>query len=170
MIELIGAHLPSHVDFHLISTFTGIPGTRMQLARNEAADLSRQFVFFLAFSPGVDTCPRTPNRVSCSFCWRGKLAAKGNNLHDASFPPMPVRSTFSCSRHKPISPWLPQLCRRMLLWGISGAGRVIVLTHFWHDYYSSLLDLTSEPHATASQPSRLAEICSGSFRREKGYG
>ena len=38
--------------------------------------------------------------------------------------------------------WLPQRIRRTLLWGIGGAERVIVLTQFWYDHYSTNLDLS----------------------------
>jgi glycosyltransferase involved in cell wall biosynthesis len=54
----------------------------------------------------------------------------------------------------------------MLLWGIGGAGRVIVLTQFWHDYYSSLLALPASRLLLLPNPADLPHSVPDRSRRE----
>ena len=65
----------------------------------------------------------------------------------------------------PFFPWLPMLCRRLILWGICGADRVIVLTRFWHDYYCSILNLPPERVLLLPNPADLPKSIPDRSRR-----
>jgi glycosyltransferase involved in cell wall biosynthesis len=65
------------------------------------------------------------------------------------------------------SDWVPRPGRQLLLWGISGAGRVIVLTQFWHDYYSSLLHLPPNRLLLLPNPADLPKSIPDRSRRKQ---
>jgi glycosyltransferase involved in cell wall biosynthesis len=65
------------------------------------------------------------------------------------------------------SPWLPRPGRQLLLWGLSGAGRVIVLTQFWHDYYSSLLHLPPDRLLLLPNPADLPKTIPDRSKRNQ---
>jgi glycosyltransferase involved in cell wall biosynthesis len=54
----------------------------------------------------------------------------------------------------------------MILWGLSGAQRVIVLTRFWQDYYSSLLGLPANRVVLLSNPADLPQSIPDRSRRQ----
>jgi len=57
-------------------------------------------------------------------------------------------------------------CRRLILWGICGADRVIVLTRFWHGYYSSILNLPPERVLLLPNPADLPKSIPDRSRRQ----
>jgi glycosyltransferase involved in cell wall biosynthesis len=63
--------------------------------------------------------------------------------------------------------WLPQSCRQLLLWGLEGAGRVIVLTQFWHDYYSSILHLPAGRLLLLPNPADLPKSIPDRSKRKR---
>jgi glycosyltransferase involved in cell wall biosynthesis len=65
------------------------------------------------------------------------------------------------------SDWVPRPGRQLLLWGIGGAGRVIVLTQFWHDYYSSLLHLPPNRLLLLPNPADLPKSIPNRSRRKQ---
>ena len=65
----------------------------------------------------------------------------------------------------PFFPWLPMVGRRLILWGICGADRVIVLTRFWHDYYCSILNLPPERVLLLPNPADLPKSIPDRSRR-----
>jgi glycosyltransferase involved in cell wall biosynthesis len=139
VIALISAHLPSHIGFRLISTFTRFTGDKGATPSERGSRLGQGCVFLLAFTQVLILALGRRTVFHVHFAGRGSLLRKGI----ICILLRSLRCQYAVHSHAAdinlFQPWLPQSCRRMILWGISGAGRVIVLTQFWHDYYSSLL-------------------------------
>jgi glycosyltransferase involved in cell wall biosynthesis len=141
VIELISTHLPSHVGFHQISTFTRYTGDKDAARSERGSRLVQAFVYLWAF---LQVCFLALGRRTVfhvHFSGGGSLVRKGL----ICVMLRSLRCQYAVHSHAAdpnLFPfWMPLWCRRLLLWGISGAGRAIVLTSFWRDYYSSVLDL-----------------------------
>jgi glycosyltransferase involved in cell wall biosynthesis len=141
VIGLISAHLPSYIGFRLIATFTRFTGDKGATRSERGSRFVQAFVYLLAFVQVLILALGRRTVFHVHFAGRGSLLRKGI----ICVLLRSLRCQYAVHSHAAdtnlFQQWLPLLCRRMLLWGISGAGRVIVLTHFWHNYYSSLLDL-----------------------------
>jgi glycosyltransferase involved in cell wall biosynthesis len=166
VIALIGAHLPSHIGFRLISTFTRFTGDKEATPSERGSRLGQTCVFLLAFTQVLilALCRRTVFHVH--FAGRGSLLRKGI----ICILLRSLRCQYAVHSHAAdidlFQPWLPQSCRRMILWGLSGAGRVIVLTQFWLDYYSSLLALPANRLLLLPNPADLPQAIPDRSRRE----
>jgi glycosyltransferase involved in cell wall biosynthesis len=157
LIALIGAHLPSHIGFRLISTFTKFTGDKGATPSERGSRLGQAYVFSLAFVQVLVLALRRRTVFHVHFAGRGSLLRKGiicTLLRS-------LRCQYVVHSHAAdtdlFKPWLPPWCRRTILWGISGAGRVIVLTQFWHDYYSSLLSLPASRVLLLPNPADLPQ-------------
>ena len=141
VIELIGAHVPDHICVRFIATFNRYTGDKGATRAERGSRFGQAFVFLLAF---VQTLIRALGRGTIfhvHFSGRGSLLRKGI----ICVMLRSLRCRYLVHSHAAdtnlFSQWLPMGCRRLILWGICGAGRVIVLTRFWHDYYSSILNV-----------------------------
>jgi glycosyltransferase involved in cell wall biosynthesis len=164
VIALISAHLPSHIGFRLISTFTRFTGDKE--ATERGSRFGQGCVFLLAFTQVLVLALGRRTVFHVHFAGRGSLLRKGV----ICILLRSLRCQYVVHSHAAdtnlFQPWLPQSCRRMILWGISGAGRVIVLTQFWHDYYSSVLGLPASRLLLLPNPADLPRVVPDRSRRE----
>ncbi len=163
VIALISAHLPSHIGFRLISTFTRFTGDKGATPSERGSRLGQACVFLLAFTQVLILALGRRTVFHVHFAGRGSLLRKGI----ICILLRSLRCQYAVHSHAAdinlFQPWLPQSCRRMILWGIGGAGRVIVLTQFWHDYYSSLLAFPASRLLLLPNPADLPQVYPGSF-------
>jgi glycosyltransferase involved in cell wall biosynthesis len=166
VIALISAHLPSHIDFRLISTFTRFTGDKGATPSERGSRLGQGCVFLLAFTQVLILALGRRTMFHVHFAGRGSLLRKGI----ICVVLRSLRCQYAVHSHAAdtdlFEPWLPPPCRRLILWGIGGAGRVIVLTQFWHDYYSSLLGLPAGRLLLLPNPADLPRIVPDRSRRE----
>ena len=166
VIGLIGTHLPSRIDLRLISTFTRFTGDKGAAPSERGNKVVQAFIFLLAFAQVLILALGRRTVFHVHFAGRGSLLRKGiicTLLRS-------LRCQYAVHSHAAdtdlFQPWLPPPCRRMLLWGIGGAGRVIVLTQFWHDYFSSLLALPASRLLLLPNPADLPQSVPDRSRRE----
>jgi glycosyltransferase involved in cell wall biosynthesis len=166
VIALIIPHLPDHIGFRLISTFTRFTGDKEATRSERGSRLGQACVFLLAFTQVLIVALGRRTVFHVHFAGRGSLLRKGI----LCVLLRSLRCQYAVHSHAAdinlFQPWLPQPCRRMILWGLSGAGRVIVLTQFWHDYYSSLLDLPASRLLLLPNPADLPKSIPDRSRRE----
>jgi glycosyltransferase involved in cell wall biosynthesis len=155
VIELIGAHLPGHICVRFIATFDRYTGDTEATRAERGRWFGQALVFLLAFVQTLVHALARRTIFHVHFSGRGSLLRKGV----ICVMLRSLRCRYLVHSHAAgtnlFSPWLPMACRRLILWGISGAGRVIVLTQFWHDYYSSLLNLPAERVLLLPNPADL---------------
>jgi glycosyltransferase involved in cell wall biosynthesis len=158
VIELIAVHLPSHFCLHFIATFNRYTGDKGATRDERGSRLAQALVFLLAF---VETLIRALARGTIfhvHFSGRGSLLRKGV----ICVMLRSLRCRYLVHAHTAdtnlFPPWLPAACRRLIFWGIGGAGRVIVLTQFWHDYYSSILNLPAKRFVLLPNPADLPKF------------
>jgi glycosyltransferase involved in cell wall biosynthesis len=155
VMELINAHLPSHICFHCIATFTRYTGDKGANRSDRGSPLLQGLVYLLAVFQTLARALARRTVFHVHFSGRGSLLRKGL----ICVMLRSLRSQYVVHSHAAdtnlFSQWLPQPCRRLLLWGLKGAGRVIVLTKFWHDYYSSILHLPAERLLLLPNPADL---------------
>ena len=166
VIGLIGAHLPRRIDLRLISTFTRFTGDKGATPSERGSKVVQAFIFLFAFAQVLILALGRRTVFHVHFAGRGSLLRKGI----ICILLRSLRCEYAVHSHAAdtnlFQPWLPSLCRRMLLWGIGGAGRVIVLTQFWHDYYSSLLALPASRLLLLPNPADLPHSVPDRSRRE----
>jgi glycosyltransferase involved in cell wall biosynthesis len=166
VIELIAAHLPGHISVRFIATFNRYTGDAGATRVERGSRLAQALVFLLAI---VQTLTRAFARGTIfhvHFSDRGSLLRKGV----ICVMLRSLRCQYLVHSHaaetNPFPPWLPMACRRLILWGICGAGRVIVLTQFWRDYYSSILNMPAERVLLLPNPADLPRSIPDRSRRK----
>jgi glycosyltransferase involved in cell wall biosynthesis len=167
VIELISAHLPAHICLRLIATFNRYTGDKGASRSERGSRIAQGMIYLLAVVQTLNLALGRRTVFHVHFAGQGSLLRKGMicvmlrllrcqyavHSHAADTNLFPAR--------------LPRPGRRLLLWGISGAGRVIVLTQFWHDYYSSLLHLPPDRLLLLPNPADLPKTIPDRSRRRQ---
>jgi glycosyltransferase involved in cell wall biosynthesis len=157
VIELISSRIPAHVRFRHVPTFTSYTGADGLDAAQRGSRLRQGLVFARAFARVLKAAVRRQTIFHVHFAVRGSLIRKG--LLCAGL--RTLRCTYVVHSHvgetNMFYPWVPQLCRRLILWGIGGADRFIVLTQFWRDYFASLLRLPPNRLLLLPNPANIPE-------------
>ena len=155
VIELISAHLPSHICFHCIATFTRYTGDKGATRSERGSRFLQGMVYLLAVFQTLIRALGRRTVFHIHFSGRGSLLRKGL----ICVMLRSLRCQYVVHSHAAdtnlFPQWLPQPCRQPLLWGLNGAGRVIVLTQFWRDYYSSILHLPADRLLLLPNPADL---------------
>ena len=166
VIELIAAHVPGHICVRIIATFNRYTGDKEAMPAERGSRLGQALVFLLAFVQTLIHALARGTIFHVHFSGRGSLLRKGV----LCVMLCSLRCRYLMHSHAAdtnlFSPWLPMACRRLILWGIGGAGRVIVLTQFWHDYYSSLLNFPAERVLLLPNPADLPKSIPDRSRRK----
>jgi glycosyltransferase involved in cell wall biosynthesis len=166
VIELIGAHLPEHICVRFIATFNRYTGYEGATRSDRGSRLAQACVFFLAFVQTLFRALARGTIFHVHFSGRGSLLRKGV----ICVMLRSLRCRYLVHSHtadiNPFLPWLPMACRRLILWGICGAARVIVLTRFWHDYYCSILNLPPDRVLLLPNPADLPKSIPDRSRRQ----
>ena len=155
VIGLIDAHLPPHIGFAKSSPTASSLATPVSIPRIGVADSVRDSSSLRAFSQLLILALGRRTVFHVHFAGRGSLLREGSLCVLLRL----LRCQYAVHSHAAevdlFHRWLPPICRRMLLWGLGGAGRVIVLTQFWHDYYASLLHLAPDRLLLLPNPANL---------------
>ena len=166
VIELISSHLPSRIAFHQVATFTRYTGYKGTAPHERGSRIAQAFVFVLAFLRVLILAAGRRTVFHVHFADRGSILRKGI----ICVVLRSLRCQYTVHSHVAdttlFHEWLPLKCQRTLLWGISGAGKVIVLTQFWHDYYSSLLNLKPSQLLLLPNPANLPKSIPDRSTRE----
>jgi glycosyltransferase involved in cell wall biosynthesis len=166
VIELIGAHLPDHICVRFIATFNRYTGYEGATRADRGSRFAQACVFLLAFAQTLFRALGRGTIFHVHFSGRGSLLRKGV----ICVMLRSLRCRYLVHSHtadtNPFFPWLPMACKRLILWGICGADRVIVLTRFWHDYYSSILNLPPERVLLLPNPADLPKFIPDRSRRQ----
>jgi glycosyltransferase involved in cell wall biosynthesis len=167
VIELISAHLPAHICLRLIATFNRYTGDKGANRSERGSRVVQVMIYLVAVVQilGLALGRRTVFHVH--FAGRGSLLRKGMICVMLRC----LRCQYAVHSHAAdtnlFSHWMPRPGRQLLLWGIGGAGRVIVLTQFWHDYYSSLLHLPPNRLLVLPNPADLPKSIPDRSRRKQ---
>jgi glycosyltransferase involved in cell wall biosynthesis len=139
VIELIGTHLASTIQSRHVPTFTRFTGDPECDSSDRGSYWGQVIVYLGAVGQAVRFRFRRRTVFHVHFAGRGSLLRKGLLC-------VLLRSMGSCYLvHSHVAGtdlyphWMPVFVRRLVLWGLSGARKVIVLTQFWSDFYASLL-------------------------------
>jgi glycosyltransferase involved in cell wall biosynthesis len=62
--------------------------------------------------------------------------------------------------------WVPRTAQRLLIWGLCGARRTIVLTEFWHQYYADIFSNPAESFIVLPNPCDLPDSVPNRAARE----
>jgi glycosyltransferase involved in cell wall biosynthesis len=166
VIELISARLPSHIEFKHIATFTKYTGYTGADSAEPGRRVEQAFVFLIAFIQVLIYALGRRTVFHVHFAGRGSILRKGI----ICVALRSLRCQYAVHSHAAdtnlFQEWVPLSCQRILLWGLSGAKRVIVLTHFWRDYYSSLLDLPLDRLLLLPNPADLPKAIPDRSSRE----
>ena len=156
----------SDLCVRFIATFNRYTGDTEATRAERGSWVGQALVFLLAFVQTLIHALARRTIFHVHFSGRGSLLRKGV----ICVMLRSLRSRYLVHSHAAdtnlFSPWLPMACRRLILWGIGGAGRVIVLTQFWHDYYSSLLNLPAERVLLLPNPADLPKTIPDRSRRK----
>ncbi len=153
--ELIGAHLPGHICVRFIATFNRYTGDKGATRAERGSRLAQALVFLLAFVQTLIHALTRETIFHIHFSGRGSLLRKGV----ICVMLRSLRCRYLVHSHAAdtnlFPSWLPMACRRPIVWGICGAARVIVLSQFWHDYYSTILNLPPDRVLLLPNPADL---------------
>ena len=141
VIEMISARIPADVQFRHVPTFTCYTGSEGLDSSQRGSRFGQGLVYLRALVETLKSAIGRQAVFHVHFAGQGSLIRKGLLCGVLRT----LRCTYAVHSHAAdtnlFHQWLPQPCRRLLLWGLSGADRVIVLTEFWRDYYASTLGL-----------------------------
>jgi glycosyltransferase involved in cell wall biosynthesis len=167
VIELISAHLPNQFCFHCIATFTRYTGDKDSTHSERGSRFLQGLVYLLAVFQTLTRALGRRTVFHIHFSGRGSLLRKGM----ICVMLRSLRCQYVVHSHAAdtslFPQWLPQPCRQLLLWGLKGAGRVIVLTQFWHDYYSSILHLPADRLLLLPNPADLPKSIPDRSKRKR---
>jgi glycosyltransferase involved in cell wall biosynthesis len=167
VIELISAHLPAYICLRLIATFTRYTGDKGASRSERGSRPVQVMVYLLAVVQTLSLALGRRTVFHVHFSGRGSLLRKGMICVMLRF----FRCQYAVHSHAAdtnlFPAWMPHPWRQLLLWGLSGAGRVIVLTQFWHDYYSSLLQLPPNRLLLLPNPADLPNFIPDRSRRKQ---
>jgi glycosyltransferase involved in cell wall biosynthesis len=166
VIALMRFHLPSQVGFRIIPTFTQYTGYSDATPSERGNGLVQGCVYLLAFIRVLILALGRRTIFHVHFAGGGSMLRKGIICILLRSLRCPYVVHSHAADTDLFKPWLPQSCRQMLLWGISGAAWVIVLTQFWHDYYLSLLALPPSRLLLLPNPANLPKAIPDRSRRE----
>lgn len=157
VIEMISARIPAHVRFRHVPTFTRYTGAEGIDPSQRGSRLGQSLVYMRAFAKILTAAVGRRAVFHVHFAGHGSLIRKGLLCGVLRT----LRCTYAVHSHAAetslFHPWMPKLCRRLLLWGLTGAERVIVLTQFWRDYYMSRLSLPASRLLLLPNPADLPE-------------
>lgn len=155
VIELIQAHLPCHIGFRHIATFTRYTGDQGAAVSDRGSRAGQAFVYLRALVQIAALALRRSTVFHVHFSGGGSVLRKGAvcALLRAAKCTYVVHSHAADTRL--FHSWVPRWFRNILLWGIGGASRVLVLTQFWREYYTSLLHLPANRLLLLPNPAHL---------------
>jgi glycosyltransferase involved in cell wall biosynthesis len=155
VIEMISLRIPDHIRFRHIPTFTRYTGAEGIVPSQRGSLFGQSLVFMGAFAQVLKAAVGRSVIFHVHFAGRGSVIRKGLLCGVLRA----LRCTYTVHSHAAetnlFHPWMPQVCRRLLLWGVAGADRVIVLTQFWRDYYASLFGLPANRLTLLHNPAEL---------------
>lgn len=157
VIEMISTRVPARVKFRHIPTFTRYTGAEGLDPSQRGGRLGQSVIYARAFTAILRAAVGGRAIFHVHFAGRGSLIRKGLLCGVLRT----LRCTYAVHSHAAepdlFQRWVPQFCRRLLLWGLSGANRVIVLTEFWRNHYASLLKLPSNRLLLLPNPADLPD-------------
>jgi glycosyltransferase involved in cell wall biosynthesis len=167
VIELISAHLPAHICLRLIATFNRYTGDKGATRSERGSRVVQVMVYLVAVVQTLSLALGRRTVFHVHFSGRGSLLRKGMICVMLRLFQCQYAIHSHAADTNLFSAWLPRPWRQLLLWGLSGAGRVIVLTQFWHDYYSSLLHLPPDRLLLLPNPADLPKFIPDRSRRKQ---
>jgi glycosyltransferase involved in cell wall biosynthesis len=167
VIELISTHLPDKICVRHIATFNRYTGDKGANPSDRGSRIGQGMIYLLSLVQTMSLALGRRTVFHVHFAGRGSLLRKGMICVLLRF----FRCQYAVHSHVAdtnlFSAWLPRKGRQLLLWGLSGAGRVIVLTQFWHDYYSSLLRLPPDRLLLLPNPADLPKTIPDRSKRKR---
>jgi len=157
VIELIGIHLSPTIQVRHVPTFTRFTGDP-ECDSSDRGSYWGQFIVYLR-AVGLAVRFRCRRRIvfHVHFAGRGSLLRKGllcillRWMGSCYVVHSHVAGTDLFTRR------MPAFVRRLILWGLSGARKVIVLTQFWSDFYVSLLGAPASRIVVLPNPADLPD-------------
>ena len=158
VIELILARLPQGIEVRHVATFTRYTGDRETAAAARGSRTGQALVYIGALATILRLALERKAIFHVHFAGRGSLLRKGV----ICIALRSLRCRYLVHSHAAgtelFHSWVPAPCRRMLLWGLQGADRVIVLTRFWYDYYRPLLHSSASRLVLLPNPANLPAV------------
>src|SRR5450631_4500088 len=157
VIELIGTHLPANFRSVHIPTFTRFVGDPEVGSEERGSRLGQLLVYVRAILRAIrfSFLPRTIFHVH--FAGRGSLLRKGLLCGLLRF----LRCRYVVHSHvagTDLFPrWAPRPLRELMIWGMKGAKRVIVLSQFWSDFYVSLFQIPANRILILPNPAEIPD-------------
>lgn len=166
VISTIKGHLPEYIRFRHIATFTRYTGAEETHSSDRGNWLVQAFVFLWAFVQILFLALSRRSVFHVHASSRGSLLRKGL----ICVMLRTLRCRYAVHSHAAVTDlfhsWFPQPGRRLILWGIGGAGRVITLTQFWYDYYTTSLKLTPSRLLLLPNPADLSNSLPDRMHRQ----
>ncbi len=157
VIELIGTHLSPTIQTRHVPTFTRFTGDPECDSSDRGSYWGQFIVYLLALGQAVRFGFRRRTIFHVHFAGRGSLMRKGlicvllRLMRCCYIAHSHVAGTDLFPR------WVPAFVRRLILWGLSGARRLIVLTRFWSDFYASLLGAPASQIVVLPNPADIPD-------------
>jgi glycosyltransferase involved in cell wall biosynthesis len=164
---MVRDHLPDHIRFCHVATFTQYTRAEETHPSDRGSRIFQALVFLCASIQILvfALCRRTVFHVH--FSNGGSVLRKGL----ICIVLRTLRCQYVVHAHAADTDlfhvWLPQSCRRMLLWGVGGAGRLIALTQLWYDHYAASLELSSSRLLLLPNPADLPSSIPDRLHRQR---
>jgi glycosyltransferase involved in cell wall biosynthesis len=142
MIEKISGVFPGHVRFRTIASFSQYSGSDHPEAKSKLVQVG---VYLYAFVRVVFAGLLLRDAI-----FHVHLSVKGSTLRKGMICTAlrVLRCRYVVHAHAAedamFHEWVPNPVRRVLLWGLGGAGSFIALTRFWADYYAAALGIPAD--------------------------
>ena len=155
VIRLIEDHLPERFRVRHISTFDRYTGYEGAQPSEKGSRLGQALIFFMAVLQVLVRALARNTVFHLHFAGRGSLLRKGI----LCIILRSLRCQYVVHSHAAdtdlFQEWLPGFVRRSVLWGLTGAAYVIVLTKFWRHYFADFLGLPEDRILLLPNPADL---------------
>lgn len=140
--QIIKDHLGQGIRFRLVSSFTRYIGADETHPADRGSKFTQALVFLWALVQIVFYALGRRSVFHVHISNRGSLLRKG--LICALL--RALRCHYAVHGHNAdtelFHEWVPQVVRRILLWGVCGATRFIGISRYWFDQHASILELS----------------------------
>jgi glycosyltransferase involved in cell wall biosynthesis len=158
VIELIGTHLPANFRSVHVPTFTRFTGDPEVGSAERGSRVGQLLVYVRALLQAVRFSFRPRTIFHVHFAGRGSALRKGLLCVLLRL----LRCRYVVHSHVAgtnlFPAWVTGPLRGLMIWGLKGAKRVIVLNQFWSDFYVSLFRIPANRILILPNPAEIPDI------------
>jgi glycosyltransferase involved in cell wall biosynthesis len=158
VIDLIGTHLSGNFQLKHVPTFTRYTGDAEVNPSDRGSRSGQLLVYLAAIGQAIRFKFHRRTIFHIHFAGRGSVLRKGVLCALLRLMQCQYVIHSHAADINLFPQWTPGFLRHFILWGLTGARKVIVLSTFWREFYAPLFNLPESRFLVLPNPADLPEI------------